>query len=432
MSSLCILWDESHIWGLLAWRAAHALGVPYRIARGPEIAHALDSRKSAALLVPGGVARRKALALGEGGMDAVRAFVDRGGAYLGFCGGAGLGLSGRFGLGLCPWRRAPIKDRVLHLISGHIVVDLDPASELCPAEHRAPLVPVWWPARFEAGGAEGAGGEGAVRVLARYRTPGPDFWVADLPLSSLPEGTFADWETLYGLKLRPADMAGQPCIVHGNHGRGRYVLSYAHLETPAATQANALLCHILRTAAPDIPLPPAGPDGSACPAVPEWDLAHLPPVWDDGLARAEAALDEVLRVGQEQYLLFPRNGWLFGWRAGLPGANLNHLYSLVRQVRALEPPDAARALWRERREEFLARLDLFRRSVTGYLLAERLAMTLAKTLPDAISQEGLVGQRTALFGEPMEHGGLYAELLDVLDDLAYLCVRAAADARGAE
>ena len=102
-----ILWDASHIWGLMAWRALRALGLSCRLVKGQEIAEGAllgkpGSRRDAGraappplLVVPGGNARLKALALGEAGRAAVRAYLERGGSYLGFCGGAGLALSHR-------------------------------------------------------------------------------------------------------------------------------------------------------------------------------------------------------------------------------------------------------------------------------------------------------------------------------------------------
>ena len=71
MSTLHILWDESHVWGLLAWRAVESMGLPYRLVRAQEIADGLLSRNPPALLlVPGGTARLKADVLGETGMQA--------------------------------------------------------------------------------------------------------------------------------------------------------------------------------------------------------------------------------------------------------------------------------------------------------------------------------------------------------------------------
>ncbi len=70
-------------------------------------------------------------------------------------------------------------------------------------------------------------------------------------------------------------------------------------------------------------------------------------------------------------------------------------------------------------------LPLFREGAEGYLLAERLATTLASHLPDVVDRRGLRAQREALFGHPMEGGGLYRELLDIADELVFLLAREA-------
>ncbi len=136
-SDVHILWDASHIWGLMAWRALRALGVPTRLVKAKEIAegalHGKPGREGGArlLLVPGGSAQRKAALLGRAGRAAVRDFVRRGGNYLGFCGGAGLALSHareEQGLGLCPWTRAPYAQRFQHLISGHLLAAVSVAA----------------------------------------------------------------------------------------------------------------------------------------------------------------------------------------------------------------------------------------------------------------------------------------------------------------
>ena len=97
---ICLLWDASHIWGLMAWRAVRALGLPCRLVKGKEIAEGAFLRKQAGtalLLVPGGSARLKAQTLGAKGREAVRRWVAEGGRDLGFCGGAGSGPARRSG-----------------------------------------------------------------------------------------------------------------------------------------------------------------------------------------------------------------------------------------------------------------------------------------------------------------------------------------------
>ena len=47
-------------------------------------------------------------------------------------------------------------------------------------------------------------------------------------------------------------------------------------------------------------------------------------------------------------------------------------------------------------------------------------MTLAKPLPSAVPVAMLKDQRESLFGPPMRAGGLYQQIIDPLDTLAYL------------
>ena len=430
---LYILWDESHIWGLLAAHAARSMGIPHRLARGSEIAAGLlRDHPPAMLLVPGGSARHKAEVLGQKGLAAIRDYVDTGGRYLGFCGGAGLALSEDGvrdapgfcpdgSLGLCPWTRAGYDDRMQHFMSGHVYVSLPriPGTGLVPSGFpERPLLPVWWPGRFAAQADNG------ISVLATYEAPGEDFWLADLPIASLPPDTFSAWHDLYGVRLSPTFLAGQPCLVHGAFGRGSYTLSYSHLETPESPHANHWLAHLLTRLGGIIP---RRNDVSA------WDLGcptrsgegGEEDRWKDAeLLELRDSVNEVVRTGLEHGLLFQRNPWLLGWRTGIPGAALNNLRAALGAILSCEPAPEAGAYWKSRRAEIMRAADTFRNGGTSYLLAERLAMTLTKSLPDAVPVKLLQEQRNALFGPPMRAGGLYRDLILPLDELAFLQLRA--------
>ena len=480
---LHILWDDSHIWGLLAVRAARAMDLPHRLVRGRDVAQGLLAReRPSLLLVPGGNARHKAESLGDAGIAAVRDYVRSGGRYVGFCGGAGLALTWEEkpqGLGLCPWRRAGFDDRLQHFMSGHLHVVL-PAQERWAvpvgvehalpdsrrnsqrsgrtdeserfagetgrfaagaAEHNrtatdpekndqnatgaagngpamacppllpetmpeSPRLPVWWPGRFAPEASEG------ITVLASYDRPGDDFWLADLPIADLPSDIFSTWQALYGLSLTPSFLVGQPCVIHGCYGNGHYVLSYSHLETPDSPQANRWLAHLLRAL------------GGLCPSsnvLPPWRPRAASPLWDDpDLTHLARLFEEVRETGLKHGQLFCRTDWLMGWRTGIPGANLNNIWAALSLIRSLAPTAAARAYWNERRERLIAAAELFATGSIQYLLAERLAMTLAKPLPEAVPAAMLKDQRESLFGPPMRAGGLYQEIIDPLDTLAYL------------
>ncbi len=412
MTEVCVLWDEAQLWGLLAWRGVKGLGLRLRLARASEISEGLLQKSPPAiLLVPGGSARHKAQALGPQGLAAIRRYVEDGGHYLGFCGGAGLGLASDEGLGLnlCPWGRGAYTDRMQHFMSGHMLVSLpkeDPEGLLPAPNGLAKALPVWWPGRFCVQDAP------AVRVLAHYQAPGPDFWLADLPVAALPEGSFADWSDLYGLNVHPDFLAGQPCLAYGRLGRGDYTLSYSHLETPDSPFANIWLAHLAER---------LGGARAERRSVPAWNLDKASQAWaDKDLERATGLLEEILRTGLTHGLLFARTTWLTGWRAGVPGMSLNNLKALLWAAVGREPAPGALAFWLERREAFMSGLELFAKGAVDYLLAERLAQTLDKILPGTLPRKFLQEQRKALFGPPMQPGGLYGELVRTLDELARL------------
>lgn len=402
-----ILWDESHLWGYLAWHAVEAAGLPHRLLKGSEIAQGGLSGK--VLLVPGGAGRSKARSLGGAGLAAVRRFVEQGGHYLGFCGGAGLALSD--GLGLCPWSRSGIGDRLQHSVSGGVECAVA-GHPLVPAGMTRALLPIWWPGRFKEG-------EGDVEVLARYRAPGPDLYVADMPLASLSPEVLAEWRAEYGVDLRPSLLDDQPCVVAGTLGRGSWLLSYSHLETPpektaepgAAADANRWLLHILEQWTGQ---------SLAGTTLSPWQPDALPVRWENAdLTEARNALAGLLEQAAGLGLLYRRASWLMGWKPGVPGGQLNNLRAALGAALTLEPTNARLDRWRGMRAEFRADFALFRQRAAAWLLARRLADTLADFRPDLLPKTLLVDQKNMLFGSPMSGGGLCGRLLDALESLVF-------------
>jgi hypothetical protein len=429
---LHILWDDSHIWGLLAARAMAAMEIPHRLVRGADIAGGLFRRERPSLLLaPGGSARRKAEALGAAGMAAIRAYLRGGGRYLGFCGGAGLALSSqdrRSALALCSWRRAPFTCRPQHFMSGHLHVTLAPegpsgaspgtrrpgaadsragqAAALIPdAMPASPLLPVWWPGRF----APQSGGE--ITVLAAYQRPGKDFRLADMAVAdAADDGAFAAWGERYGLS--PAFLEGQPCIIHGRYGKGSYLLSYSHLETPDSPHANLWLAHLLRL---------LGGFAPARESIPPWRIRSGGILWDDpDLRTLDRLFTDILETGLQGRLLFHRTDWLTGWRTGIPGAQLNNVWAALAVIRSLLPTNAARACWNGCREQALSLAGRLHAGCIRYLLAERPPMPPTAPPPPAVPADALRTQRDALFGSTMHSGGPYQALMDRLDTLARL------------
>lgn len=292
-------------------------------------------------------------------------------------------------------------------------------SSACPSQRQsqpsmdaphAPSLPVWWPGRFA------AEENPQVRVLAAYDAPDADFWLADLPLQSIPPHIFEQWQSLYGVNLSADFLKGQPLVVSGKYGQGRYVLSYSHLETPHSPDANLWLAQLLQQLTG---LEPSRAD------VPLWQLRHPCHAWPEG-SRSTALLDALrhmrglLDLAVEHHLFFGRTHWLWGWRTGLPGAACNNLHAALCTAASLAPSPAALAYWQEVEPHFSTLADLFAAGAEGYFLACRLAETLHPTLPDAVDRHGLDHQRQALFGHPMSGGGLMEELLDITEELIFL------------
>lgn len=390
--TVAILWDESYLWGLMVHRAMTALGLPHRFIMAQEIAQGVLLRKRpAALVVPGGSARRKSQRLGRSGLAAIREYVGSGGFYLGFCGGAGLALSASEpieSIGLCPWHRMTFPERVYHLISGHLLADTARGTL---------ALPVWWPGRF----AEAAGDN--IRVLARYISPGADLWLADLPWANVPREALLHWQQVNQMDASLNLASGQPLVISGTFGKGQYLLSYAHLETPASPDANSWLAYILgeRTHLPVTSL-----------TIPPWHLPHAV-VRDTRYWSSLTQWCKVLARAMELGFFFERTTWLRGWRRGTPGMACNHLLACL---------DAMAIIFRSmgcNQDLMLEKMDMplmeFYRQAELSFWNIRLGTTLAHE--ESGNEQNF--EQNKIFGHPMLGGGQIQHLLHNLEDLIY-------------
>ncbi|WP_028574167.1 BPL-N domain-containing protein [Desulfonatronovibrio hydrogenovorans] len=404
-----LLWDESHLWGVMLWQALAQMGTPLKIVDASEIRSGiLDHAPPAGLLVPGGWARLKAERLGKSGLQNIRDYVDSGGKYLGFCGGAGLALkstSRTSCLDLCSWQRKPFKERLPNF-SGHVLcrvtgLNLDQKQEL--------FLPVWWPSQFEP-----CPEDQSVKILASYLRPGQDFWSSDLNLSLVDPADLKKWESVYGINLDPALLTQEPCIIMGDYGQGKYILSYSHLETPGSSPANSLLQDILEQW-----LGRSLKGKTSRPL--SWDLKNTVPAWNHPvLVRSRQGLDQVIELGKSQFLLFWRNSWLLGWRRGIPGSPINFLYALSCQAMSRLPSPQAAEFWETAADQFDLEMNGFVAELKEYLGHERLALTMSQSSPEASSDGLLQKQKTDLFGSFPGYGGRYGRLIRDLDRLVYL------------
>ncbi len=406
--SIALLWDKSYIWGLLAVHALQQFGVAFQPLKSSTINQKNLSDKFSLLLVPGGTARSKLLALKSQGCDAVRHFVAEGGHYLGFCGGAGLALNEELtgGLGLCPWTRIRVENRRQHLLSGPMELTFPDhtTSPLLPQDCSNAAMPVWWPGRFEI-----PKHPDEVTVLARYVKPAQGAYAADLALDQLSEHVLQDWLYAYNITLTP-DLHNTPCVISGNYGHGTYLLSYTHLETPHSPRANQWFAQLLQHLANVTPTQTT---------VPEWHM-NLPVQWaNKALEQCRNDLETLLQTALAHGLLFERSCWLIGWRAGVPGGALNNLRLALNMLLACTPPRHVEEHWKTQQNHFCKRFGAFLRNAEACLLAQRLAITV----PGAVPSEQLNARQNDLFGTAMYGGGLYQELLDELDALLFESIK---------
>ncbi len=415
-NEIMLLWDESHIWGLMLWRSLCLLGFSPKVIRSQEIRHGILSHSPPKLiLVPGGWASRKALSLNESGQLEIRNFLsETKGTYLGLCGGAGLALSNdnNSSLGLCPWTRKPVHKRLPNC-SGHIYVEiLSRDKNLYPeGEIDHIKAPIWWPSQFE------PHPESHVDVLACYQTPATDFWVADLPVSSLPKDNLSFWENLYNINLDPETLRGEPCLIQGRYGQGRYLLSYVHLETPASPEANKCLHDLILTLTGHNKSEPSL-------TVPEWDLKSLPIFWQNRtLIQAKQNLDKVIETSQENFFLCWRKPWLLGWKRGFPGFAINTLYALVVQSLGLPPNTQVKQFWDDKEQSFKQTMGTFIEQFHLYLGKLRLNLNQGLLSNQDPLSTKIEEEKRFLFGPFPGQGGLFGELVTILQEVLWLQIK---------
>lgn len=392
MKKIYILWDYAFIWGLMALRSFKALGLPCSLISAQQIAQArLLGKQSALLVVPGGSARLKAGALGVAGLAAIRQWLHDGGAYLGFCGGAGLALTQKnAGLNICPWERAPYQQRILHMLSGHALAKIPAKDCILP-------LPVWWPGRFN------PEPDAKLEILAAWQAPGDDLWLADLPWKKLQACAGGELAAKYELGMSK----GQPLAIAGGFGRGAYILSYAHLETPDSPGANMWLGEIIE---------------SLCQIKAERQVISAWRLFAEKDAKAAASgaalssLERLLLLGEELGIFFRRAPWLWGWRHGAQGMSFNNLYAMTHALVKIGQAAKLSAWHGGMLQNYAEALQNLCARAERHLWEFRLNRTLVNECA-RVDEAQLQQESFALFGHPMFGGGETGPLLAMAEKL---------------
>jgi hypothetical protein len=406
-----LLWDESFLWGVMAWRALREAGLPFDLLRAGEIRGGGLCRYRM-LFVPGGWASNKLSALGEKGREEIRRFVAEGGSYLGICGGAGMAT--REGIALLPVGRKPSAQRVASFSGG---IRVSPVAHPIWQGVGAPIFPAWWPSQLEADDPE-------IRVLAAYEEAQPDAFSSDIPVESREGRDWPALEARYGILLNPARLRGEPAVLEGRFGLGRVVLSMLHFDTPGDRNGRVVLQNLWRYLMAGSPVALA----VCCTGPLEGPRVSLPPDIPAILSEIRTCVEDLVAAGEGHLLWRRRNPFLLQWRRGVRGLEYSTLSVMTREIRNRlltgdREPGGDAALPecadpdRLRREllEIQGLLAPFVAKAKQLLERERCYMQTGPLFPLQCDDGEIRDLRRELFGSAMSHGGAFKRLIDVLD-----------------
>jgi hypothetical protein len=426
-----LLWDESFLWGVMAWRSLRAMGLPFDLLRAEDIRRG-DLSRYGMIFVPGGWASNKIDALGERGKEAIRRFVAAGGSYLGICGGAGLATQN--GLDLLPIRRMPSSERVPSF-SGRI--------RLACSRHRiwqnveTPVFHAWWPSQFQIA-------DPNVHILARYDEPQADAFSSDIPVADGAAIGWAKLEQRYGILLDPSRLRGSPAVAEGRFGRGRVILSLVHFDTPGDRDGAVVLHNLWTYLSSNGPVyPETGPGSAAGRSDPDFPQAeersgpNLQLEVLEWVGEIQAAVAELIDIGVRNSLWYWRNPLLLHWRRGVRGLEYSTLAVMIAEIR--KRLDHDRFEYSEVRPGPLESIDparlhqelmVIRRQMAPFvtkaqhlLVRERFYMQKAPLSPLVCDDEEIRRLRQELFASTMSHGGDFKRLIDAVDRLLYTLIR---------
>ncbi len=402
---IAFLWDESFLWGLMAYRALKTAGLPFRLIRSEDIGNGILAEHKV-LFVPGGWASNKIKTLGADGLIKIKEFVFNGGNYLGFCGGAGLATLD--GIGLLNIKRKPTKERVPSF-SGRIRLNL--SEHIIWRGITEPVFHAWWPSQF-------LPESGETRVLASYGHALPDSFSSDLNVGdTVRYSNWSDKEKQYGINLNPDRLFNDSAVVEGTYGEGKVLLSLIHFDTPGDTNGAVVLKNIWRYLAGASPRPrvTVSPrQGSPCPSCGASELF-------DELG---SAVDRLIALGQRNFLWFWRNPMLLQWQRGVRGLEYCTLYVLIKEISELiRYSDVDPSLIAGYALRIKDLLIPFAEKAKPLLILERDAMRNGHITYDKCDDPEIRRMRTELFSSSKSHGGIFKELLDKIDALLYILLR---------
>ncbi len=397
---VAFLWDESFLWGLMAYKALKAIGLRFDLIRSEAIKTGI-LEKYRMLFVPGGWASNKREVLGEAGVEAIRDFVSKGGNYLGFCGGAGLATRVEDGIGLLNIIRRKSGERVPSF-SGRIYLNVNKHpiwQDTSPVTKHSQLIfHVWWPSQFQIE-------DDSIKVLATYAKTLPDSFSSDLNVGDVEANSnWSKLESEYHINLDPRRLYGEPAVVEGDYGMGKVILSLVHFDTPGDTNGQYVLKSLWKYLANEESKPEIQPavkeQRKRKKANPYFELYCL--------------CSELICLGERNFLWFWRNPMLLQWRRGVRGLEYNTLYIMLKEI--CETLEAQNINPNTQDLKRIKKLFLpFLEKSRKLLILERGALNRGYITYERCDNPKIQRLRKELFSTTKHHGGMFKKLLDEVD-----------------
>lgn len=395
---VAFLWDESFLWGLMAYKVLTQTGLPFNLVTAKDIQAGVPGNYKM-LFVPGGWASNKSKALGPDGIKAIQDFISNGGNYLGFCGGAGLATKANGGIGLLNIKRRPTKERVPSF-SGRIELNVNEHSIWNGLDGNTGknqgdskfIFNAWWPSQFIIE-------DDDAKVLAAYGNALPDSFSSDLNVGDVENnGNWEELEKLYKINLDPKRLQNEPSVVEGTYGKGRVVLSLVHFDTPDDANGRQVLTNLWEYLA----------DGRT------QNIEHGTQIAEQNAGNAHGSklmecCTELISLGERNFLWHWRNPMLLQWRRGVRGLEYNTLYIMMKEILSLSTDKELSSL------EGL--LVPFIEKAKQLLVLERHALQEGHITYGKCDDPEIKNIRSELFSDSKSYGGMFKSLIDEIDSL---------------
>jgi hypothetical protein len=417
--SVAFLWDESFLWGLIAYKALKTNGLPFELIRTEDIKKGC-LKNYALLFVPGGWASNKLKTLGDKGINEIKKFVHNGGNYLGFCGGAGLATFD--GIGLLDIKRMPTKQRVPSF-SGRIHLNINkhpmwnrlpnPPSPPFSKGGRRGIFHAWWPSQFLIA-------DGRLEILATYGDALPDSFSSDLNVGDVEtNNNWTELEEIYGINLNPNRLKDEPAVIEGAFGKGRVILSLIHFDTTDDANGAKVLRNLWEYLGKYHSIKVS--QHQSIKGSDPLTLCH-----SDTNDELETAVNDLISLGIRNFLWFWRNPMLLQWRRGVRGLEYCTLYVMVKEIAEILKMHDTGYMIRDIEKNLKKIKEMllpFTEKAKRLLILERHAMQNGHITYEKCDDPAIQKIRIELFGDSKSHGGLFKGLIDETDKLLYALIK---------